>query len=158
MSGRRKSRTPTTDYEQSVLIAHIQKFFAAPDRSVARADIVREVRSLLNVQNREWTSRTIRLWFNNNRKHYLEGRQNAPRQILPPIPTPDAKEFPPQALRCGYPPLSTPPPPVPRCWPVGVPMLPNSPPPQEQRNDGEEQTETTQMDPRTLPLIKRPPK
>jgi hypothetical protein len=164
MRGTRKSRTPTSEHEQSVLVAHIRRFFAAPDRSTARSDIVREVQALLNVHNREWTSRTIRLWFNNNRKHYIEGTQTPPRLVLPPIPEPDASAYSPQSLQYGFPPLTAPAP-APFCWPAGVPMLPNpSPviPASENRTDKQNEKEHPPPEPSRdlykLPLRKRPPK
>jgi hypothetical protein len=86
MSKHRKTRTTTTEYEQSVLAAHIQRFFDAPERSIDRADLVRAVLAALNFDNREWTPRLIRLWFNNNRKHYLARATRTSAALLTPLP------------------------------------------------------------------------
>jgi hypothetical protein len=98
MSSGRKHRTPTTRDELSVLSARINRFFSAPDRSPARAEIVAEAISLLNHCGRQWTSRTVRLWFNNNQQHYLRASERSPlvrrcvpvpqiSSLSPPLPT-----------------------------------------------------------------------
>jgi hypothetical protein len=85
MSGVRKNRTPTTSFEHSLLANHIQRYFETPDRSEQRAQIVREVLELLSGGGREWTHRSIRLWFNNNRRHYFP---SAPRSVYIAAPQP----------------------------------------------------------------------
>jgi hypothetical protein len=80
MCPQRRARTPTTAVEQELFYAYIRKFFEAPERSAERADVVRKVLMLLKMESREWTERTVRLWFSNNRKHYM-------RKCLPPPAT-----------------------------------------------------------------------
>jgi hypothetical protein len=53
-------------------LTFIQRFFEVPDRSNARAEIVRQALDALNASEHRWTARTVRLWFNNNRRHYVE--------------------------------------------------------------------------------------
>lgn len=82
----RKHRTATTAYEQSILVSYIRKFFEFPDRSEERSQLVQEVMVKLNSSARQWTPRAIRLWFNNNRKHYLQDEVfDAGRGDIPPI-------------------------------------------------------------------------
>jgi hypothetical protein len=143
-----KSRTPTTTHEQSILAAHIRRFFDAPDRSPARAEIVRQLAEMLNVAGRHWTPRSIRLWFNNNRNHYLEERHvPAPRplplapppprviQPIPPYPFPMPPFYP-----YGYVPISVQPMPPPAMWPPPQPIriIPQDTanPPQDQSQQG----------------------
>jgi hypothetical protein len=128
MSRSRKPRTPTTNYEHGILTEQIHRFFAAPARSPSRALVVDQVLELLIVDNREWTARTVRLWFNNNRSHYLNDRLQAeplpaiplaPRPPPPPPPLPGrahAKtQLPPVSLllSADHPPLPPPPAPAP---------------------------------------------
>jgi hypothetical protein len=83
----RKGRTATTNFEQAVLAAHIHRFFAAPERSAERARTVRAVLPLLNFEHRRWTSRLVRVWFNNNRRRLGDVR-GAPWQLPYPQPVP----------------------------------------------------------------------
>jgi hypothetical protein len=158
MSGRRKARTPTTEYEQSVLAANIRRFFEAPERSTARSDVVREVRNLLNQEHRQWTSRLIRLWFSNNRRHYLPD----PTPIPPP---PQAQIFIPQPPQYGYVPVNPCGPPFPGLWPPPLEMPPlfrPPPPPPEKTTNEQKETEAPQekpeMDLYSLPPLRPHPK
>jgi hypothetical protein len=110
----RKARTTTTPAEQSVLAARIMLFFRAPDRSAERRRIVRQVLDLLKSQPRQWTGRDVRLWFNNNRRHYGDDVPREPfydlRRLPPPVP------LPPFDVNFQQRPLAY--------HPVGVPMMP----------------------------------
>jgi hypothetical protein len=88
MSLVRRSRTTTTPFEQSILLAHIERFFRLPARSESRSQIVLRVRGLLSVDGRQWTGRDVRLWFNNNRRHCLNGSPQLAKWRPPPPPRP----------------------------------------------------------------------
>jgi hypothetical protein len=121
MSHVRKTRTPTSQFEQSVLTSHMEKYFEAPDRSEERCAIVREVLDALQARDRNWTPRSVRLWFNNNRKHCLGGIP------APPEPRPRPRPPPPPIIP---PPLGFRPPMPPPCVFQFVPMpMEGAPPP-----------------------------
>lgn len=118
----RKHRTATSPFEQAVLIAHINKFFECEDRSSERGQVVREVMRQINTPNREWTPRAIRLWFNNNKRHYaniIEKKEEArSKEAAPPVHPIAAPSF-------TYSPY---PPPLPPVYPQMVPPLIPPPP------------------------------
>jgi hypothetical protein len=62
----------STTAEQGILARHIRRFFQVGDRSPARAEIIREALDLLNAEDRHWTAESVRLWFTNNKKHYID--------------------------------------------------------------------------------------
>jgi hypothetical protein len=145
MSRNRKARTPTTEYEQSVLIAHIQRFFDAPDRSIDRAEIVQKVLAALNVDNRQWTARLIRLWFNNNRRHYLRGGTPRPIAYSQPMPP----------FHYGIP-LNVRPPPLPLFLPPAIVPRGTAQPPIATHH--EQKSEEPSINLFELPALKCPPK
>ena len=53
--------------EQLILIQHMDKYFAHPERSPERTKIADEVASILRNISSHWSSRSVRLWFNNNK-------------------------------------------------------------------------------------------
>lgn len=64
----KEQRHYCTASETKVLQQYIEKFFSFPERSDERTQVVTEVTSLLSEINDRWTRRSVRLWFNNNRK------------------------------------------------------------------------------------------
>jgi hypothetical protein len=113
MSRGRTFRTPTTTHEQAILSSFIHRFFEAPDRSDDRTLIVCQVLSMLSTSDRQWTARSVRLWFKNNRSHYVE-----PESTVPAVPmnvaglVPLLYPFPPpQGFPFGYIPMAIEPPP-----------------------------------------------
>jgi hypothetical protein len=116
MSRPRKRRTPTTMLEQNILAGHIERYFETGDRSEQRSAVVRECLESLRAQSQHWTHRSVRLWFNNNRTHYL---QTAP----PPPPAPPVLQLAPLHFS-----LPMPPPIVYPMMPVGMRPLPPPPP------------------------------
>jgi len=54
--------------EQSILSPNLKKYFSYPERSPDRSRIASEVSFQLSKYSNHWTSRAVRLWFNNNRK------------------------------------------------------------------------------------------
>lgn len=79
-----------TDSESQILIHHLQIYFSHPERSMQRSQVVQSVVSLLSPTNKHWTQRTVRLWFNNNKKVYY--RPTSPAN-------PDAGMEPPRPFR-----------------------------------------------------------
>jgi hypothetical protein len=139
-----KSRTPTTQHEQNILAAQIRRFFDAPNRSSHRSEIVRELLDKLNVAGGHWTARSIRLWFNNNRNHYLEERRHrTQRPQPPPMQLPLMQPIPPYPIPMplfysyGYVPIGVQPIPPPALWPP-IQIIPHDPanPPQNPGNQG----------------------
>jgi hypothetical protein len=84
MRSSRKSRTATTSFEQKVFGNYIHRFFAAGERSVERGQIVKAVIEELGPCARKWTDRSVRLWFNNNRKRCVLKNIEAVRHYAPP--------------------------------------------------------------------------
>jgi hypothetical protein len=88
----RKSRTPTSSFEQLVLSCDIHKFLEAPDRSAGRCRIVGEVLRMLHASTRQCNARSIGLGFNNHRRRFGETR--IPTGTLPfPLPMPPPFQF-----------------------------------------------------------------
>jgi hypothetical protein len=132
MSPGRKSRTPKAPSEEIILAGQIHQFFQAPDRSQTRSQIVQKVLYLLNVANRQWTERSIRLWFNNNKTHFLgDGRPQAIPPPLPSMPPPmPLFQVPmPPPYPYGYIPLAFSPMPSPIDWQLPIAMMLSIPPP-----------------------------
>jgi hypothetical protein len=71
----RKNRIATTPFEQMIFASLIHRFFAAEERSVERGEVVKQAMESVRPSGRKWTARSIRLWFNNNKKHYLNDVQ-----------------------------------------------------------------------------------
>jgi hypothetical protein len=82
----------TTTFEQTILAAHIYRFFAAPEHSAERARTVRDVLALLSVERRKWTGRLVRVWFSNNRRRLWDVRA-VPPQLPYPQPMPPQFQF-----------------------------------------------------------------
>jgi hypothetical protein len=85
------------------------------------------VLEMLNVAGRQWTARSIRLWFNNNRNHYVQERR-VPTQRLQP-PPPFMQSIPPYPIPMppfypyGYVPIGVQPIPPPAMWPPPQPIM-----------------------------------
>ena len=79
-----------TDAESKVLINHLQIYFSHPQRSIQRAQVVQSVVSILAPNNKHWNHRTVRLWFNNNKKVFYHPKAPVPpeprKEPLPPPP------------------------------------------------------------------------
>ena len=60
-----------TDNEMQVLISALQVYFSHPERSIQRSQVVQNVVSVLSPSNNHWNHRTVRLWFNNNKRVFL---------------------------------------------------------------------------------------
>lgn len=56
------------DSETPILIHYLKVYFSHPERSVQRAQVVQNVVSILSKNNGHWNHRTVRLWFNNNKR------------------------------------------------------------------------------------------
>lgn len=66
-----------TEEEKQILIPNLIKFFNSPERSRLRKSIMDETSQTLSSLNPEhWTPKAVRLWFNNNKKHYYGVPQN----------------------------------------------------------------------------------
>jgi hypothetical protein len=139
MARARKIRTPTTQEEQAILASFIMRFFEAPDRSDERAEIVRQVLAAIHITDREWNARSVRLWFNNNRRTYLaEARPVQMQAMMVGIP-PTAQPIP---FPYGYVPMQPQPMQAPLFWAPAIPILQPPPPPplqQKERTDGQEE-------------------
>ena len=57
-----------TEAESEILSKYISTYFSQQERSVQRAQIVQTVVQILSKTNPHWNQRTVRLWFNNNKK------------------------------------------------------------------------------------------
>ena len=57
-----------TAIEQFILIQNMDKYFSFPERSPERTKVAEDVASLLRTISGHWSYRSVRLWFNNNRK------------------------------------------------------------------------------------------
>ena len=56
--------------ELQILVNYLRVYFSHPERSPQRSQVVQQVVSLLSNSNKHWSHRTVRLWFNNNKKVY----------------------------------------------------------------------------------------
>ena len=63
--------------ESEILSKYISTYFSQQERSVQRAQIVQTVVQILSKTNPHWNQRTVRLWFNNNKKMLGQGNGNA---------------------------------------------------------------------------------
>lgn len=79
-----------SDSEMPILIHYLQIYFSHPERSIQRSQVVQNVASILSPTNKHWNHRTIRLWFNNNKRVFYRPTspqnvqpQNEPNQISP---------------------------------------------------------------------------
>ena len=59
------------DSEMPILIHYLQVYFSHPERSIQRSQVVQSVVSILSTKNKHWTHRTVRLWFNNNKRVFF---------------------------------------------------------------------------------------
>ena len=64
------------DTEMPILIHHLQIYFSHPERSIQRSQVVQTVAGILSPTNKHWDHRTIRLWFNNNKRNFFKPGQN----------------------------------------------------------------------------------
>jgi hypothetical protein len=93
-----------TDSESPILIQYLQIYFSHPERSIQRSQVVQSVVSILSPNNKHWTHRTVRLWFNNNKKVFCHPTSSPapppePRKEPPPPFSPPRKFFvPPRSL------------------------------------------------------------
>ncbi|OHS94463.1 hypothetical protein TRFO_11073 [Tritrichomonas foetus] len=82
--------------EMPVLIHYLQVYFSHPERSIQRSQVVQNVASILSPTNKHWNHRTIRLWFNNNKRVFYRPsspqnqtsvfQEPEPPMTLPPQP------------------------------------------------------------------------
>jgi len=72
--------------ELSILINSIEEYFSYPERSEERSKIVSSVTGRLNAINAHWKNRSVRLWFNNNKKTYLKQEANVTFVPIPESP------------------------------------------------------------------------
>ncbi|OHT09041.1 hypothetical protein TRFO_22208 [Tritrichomonas foetus] len=84
MASKRKKRTQTSSNDQQILANSIEEFFQYSDRSQERTILVKKLLGLLSNSQTHWTTRTIRLWFNNNKNRYLA--RGEPRSPVGKIP------------------------------------------------------------------------
>lgn len=68
------------DSEMPILIHYLQVYFSHPERSIQRSQVVQSVVSILSGKNKHWNHRTVRLWFNNNKRIFFR----PPSQITQP--------------------------------------------------------------------------
>ena len=68
-----------SDSEMPILIHYLQIYFSHPERSIQRSQVVQNVVSILSPTNKHWNHRTIRLWFNNNKRVFY--RPASPQQL-----------------------------------------------------------------------------
>ena len=54
--------------EQSILIPNLRLYFSYPERSPDRSRIASEVSNQLLKHSDHWSIRSVRLWFNNNKR------------------------------------------------------------------------------------------
>ena len=66
-----------TETELPILVNYLQIYFSHPERSPQRSQVVQQVVSLLSNSNKHWSHRTVRLWFNNNKKVYYHPANSA---------------------------------------------------------------------------------
>ncbi|OHT15841.1 hypothetical protein TRFO_42243 [Tritrichomonas foetus] len=59
------------DSEMPILIHYLQVYFSHPERSIQRSQVVQSVVSILSTKNKHWNHRTVRLWFNNNKRVFF---------------------------------------------------------------------------------------
>lgn len=78
-----------SDSEMPILIHYLQVYFSHPERSIQRSQVVQNVVSILSPTNKHWNHRTIRLWFNNNKRVFY--RPTSPQQL------PEQNQIPPAA-------------------------------------------------------------
>lgn len=57
-----------SEAESEILSKYIVAYFNNPERSAQRAQVVQMVVQILSTYNKHWNQRTVRLWFNNNKK------------------------------------------------------------------------------------------
>ena len=57
--------------EMPILVNYLQIYFSHPERSLQRSQVVQQVVTLLSTTNKHWSHRTVRLWFNNNKKVFF---------------------------------------------------------------------------------------
>jgi len=85
----RECRYFPSDNELKVLVCYLQVYFSHPERSLQRSRIVQCVVNALRSINSHWNNRTVRLWFNNNRKMFFKEKSigsflnNLPDSINP---------------------------------------------------------------------------
>ena len=60
-----------SDSEMQILIHYLQIYFSHPERSIQRSQVVQTVVGILSATNKHWSHRTVRLWFNNNKRVFL---------------------------------------------------------------------------------------
>lgn len=85
-----------SETETNILVNYLKIYFSNPERSVKRSQVVQDVVKILSEMNSHWNHRTVRLWFNNNKKllGHSQPQQNsqpssqetmfdAPVQIVP---------------------------------------------------------------------------
>jgi hypothetical protein len=81
MDAQRPVRILTTPEEREVLSTFINEFFERLERSKGRDEVVRRVCDVLRAANHRWTPRSIRIWFNNNRRRYVA--EPSPTPLIP---------------------------------------------------------------------------
>ncbi|EAY09352.1 hypothetical protein TVAG_417740 [Trichomonas vaginalis G3] len=69
--------------EQEILISSIEKYFSYPERSEQRTQIVQNITHELQKISNRWNNRSVRLWFNNNKKTFLKPEPTV--TFAPPI-------------------------------------------------------------------------
>ncbi|KAK8853765.1 hypothetical protein M9Y10_016308 [Tritrichomonas musculus] len=67
------------DSEMPILIHYLQVYFSHPERSIQRSQVVQSVVSILSTKNKHWNHRTVRLWFNNNKRVFFRPSSPIPQ-------------------------------------------------------------------------------
>ncbi|EAY21330.1 hypothetical protein TVAG_167050 [Trichomonas vaginalis G3] len=91
----KEARYFPTETEMPILVNYLQMYFSHPERSLQRSRVVQSVVSVLNPTNKHWSHRTVRLWFNNNKRVFYHPTMlaNAVQQ------QPERKETPQQPVQ-----------------------------------------------------------
>lgn len=93
-----------SETEMPILVNYLQMYFSHPERSLQRSQVVQNVVSVLAPSNKHWCHRTVRLWFNNNKRvfYHPPNQQNQvtqPERKEIPQNLPPKKTIPPQPPR-----------------------------------------------------------
>lgn len=77
--------------EMPILINYLQVYFSHPERSIQRSQVVQNVVTMLSPNNKHWNHRTVRLWFNNNKRVFLKPNSQEQQSEHPQYQKPTVK-------------------------------------------------------------------
>lgn len=101
MGGARYYANPS---ELKILVQGLQRYFALPERSQNRNKIAKEVSQYLSYFSSHWSHRAVRLWFNNNKRTYLNVDPNNPNLANIGVGSPAAPPDPSMPMQSPHPP------------------------------------------------------